>query len=136
MILEATQLLNNACIHHNNSKSYIPIYKQTHKNHPCSIWTAESLQNFEWLTNLSLALCKEYTYRYNKTHKCEEIINKLSNDPSKLNMKDIGQTEFKLCMPDEYKIVGNAVESYRKYYINEKAHIAKWKNRPIPYWWK
>ena len=35
-------------------------------------------------------------------------------------------------MPDECKI-GDAVESYREYYIKEKKHFSKWKNRKIPH---
>jgi hypothetical protein len=40
-----------------------------------------------------------------------------------------------LAMPDQYK-TSCPVESYRNYYINEKNHIAEWKNRDIPYWFE
>ena len=132
MILESTQLLNNALIA--NDSTYIPVYKQTHKNHPASLWTAESLQNFEWLNDLALALCVEYTYRYGKTHKCQSILEQFNSTLSKSKMSNIGMTPFIKCMPDQYK-VDDVVESYRNYYKGDKAYIAKWTKRNVPDWW-
>ena len=133
MILESTQLLNNALIA--NDDSYVPVYKQTHKNHPASLWTAQSLQNFEWLNDLALALCKEYTYRYGKTHKCQAILERFHTSVSKLKIPNIGLTPFAKCMPNQYK-VEDPVASYRNYYRADKAYIAKWTKRSVPDWWK
>ena len=130
MVLETTQLLNNALI--KNVIDYNPVYKQTHKSHPASIWASESRENFEWLLNLGFALCKEYTFRYEKIHKCQSIIESFSN--YKDNIPNNGLTPFVKCMPDQYK-VDDVVESYRNYYRNDKAYIANWKNRNIPEWW-
>lgn len=132
MILETTQLLNNALIV--GSPGYNPVYRQTHKNHPCSIWAAESVANFEWLTSLGLALCEEYTYRYSKIHKCQPIIQQFSSLASTLTLPQVGLTPYKLCMPDQYK-VSDPVESYRNYYRGDKAYIAKWSKREQPKWW-
>ena len=130
MVLETTQLLNNALI--KNVIDYNPVYKQTHKSHPASIWASESKENFEWLLNLGFALCKEYTFRYEKIHKCQSIIESFYN--YKDNIPSNGLTPFVKCMPDQYK-VDDPVESYRNYYRNDKAYIANWKNRNIPEWW-
>lgn len=130
MILETTQLLNNARFKHNPSLS--PIYKPTHINHPCSIWASETRSNFNWLTNLGLALCKEYTLRYNKRHKCHDIIEFFSE--SDMYLPDGNLTPFAQCMPDQYKHK-NAVEAYRNYYRGEKRDIAKWTTRSTPDWW-
>jgi hypothetical protein len=132
MILETTQLLNNGMIA--GVADYDPVYKQTHKNHPCSIWVSESVDNFEWLTELGLALCDEYTFRYSKIHKCQSIIQGFSRDIGKLTLPKIGLTPYKLCMPDQYK-VDDPVESYRNYYRGDKAYIAKWSKRSQPSWW-
>jgi hypothetical protein len=132
MILETTQLLNNALIVHN--ESYEPIYRQTHKNHPASLWASVSLENFEWLTKLGLALCDEYTYRYGKIHKCQSLLQGFRASPSKLKMPNVGLTPFAKCMPDQYK-VADTVESYRNYYRGDKAYIAKWTKRSVPEWW-
>lgn len=130
MILETTQLLNNALIAHD--KSYIPVYRPTHKNHPCSLWTSESRDNFTWLLQLGLSLCSEYTYRYDKIHKCQSILTQFSTLTHKISAGPL--TPFKLCMPAIYHRA-DAVESYRLYYKKEKSHIAQWSKRETPYWW-
>lgn len=132
MILETTQLLNNALIA--NDKNYQPVYRQTHKNHPCSLWTAASRSNFDWLVELGLALSSEYTYRYGKTHKCESIIRSFKIGDSRLEIPDEGLTTFAKCMPDAYK-VDDPIQSYRNYYKADKAYIAKWSKRETPTWW-
>lgn len=68
MIVESFQLMSNA-MWKNGSIGY---YKQTHLNHPCSIWTAESRANYQWLLRHAQELLRLYTLRYKRTHKCEE----------------------------------------------------------------
>lgn len=129
MILEQVQIL---CSVHWVNDNPAP-YRLTHKNHPCSIWARESLSNYLYLCELTLELCKEYTYRYGKIHKTQQVLNWcIENKP---NIQDIGFTTPALAMPDQYK-TSCPVESYRNYYINEKNHIAEWKNRDIPYWFE
>jgi hypothetical protein len=78
-----------------------------------------------------LELCKEYTYRYGKRHKSQDVIEWcLTNKP---NISDTEFTEPPKAMPDEYK-VNNIIESYRNYYIGAKKDFAKWKNRDVPEW--
>lgn len=133
MILESTQLLNNALIKHD--ASYVPVYKQTHKNHPASIWSAESVANFDWLIGMSLSLSNEYTFRYGKRHKCQSIIEGFRDSSSRLKIPSGDMTPFKLCMPEIYH-TDDAVRSYRLYYKGDKSDIAKWTKREIPNWWK
>ena len=46
-------------------------------------------------------------------------------------------TQFAQAMPDQYTTDEMLpVNAYRNYYINEKRHIAHWKNRSIPDWWQ
>ena len=61
MILETTQLLCSAhyMANENNTPIYTPCYKLTHKNHPSSIWTRESKENYKWLCELGKELCKD-----------------------------------------------------------------------------
>lgn len=131
MPLETAQLL--CSVHHIiKSNEKIP-YKLTHKNHPSSIWARESLDNYLWLVDLGLALCKEYTYRYERIHKCEVVI-KWCKDHIP-NITSTGLTKIRLAMPDEYKDA-DPVKAYRNYYIKEKKHLFTWKNREIPDWIK
>ena len=106
-------------------------YKLSHKNHPCSIWSRESLSNYFYLCDLGLELCREYTYRYGKRHKSQEIIEWcIINKP---NIVDKGFTDPPKAMPDEYK-VDSVIESYRNYYIGAKSSFTTWRNRSKPEW--
>ena len=110
------------------------VWKTAYKNHPCSVWVRDSLENYIFLNKLGLALCKEYSFRYKKIHKNEEILQRLSKPPLKLESK--GLTAFAQAMPDIYKVKSNPVEAYRNYYIGEKQHIANWKFRNDPHWFQ
>jgi hypothetical protein len=105
-------------------------YLPTMENHPCTIWARQSLDNYEWLYCLSLALNDEYGYRYGKSHKSvDEVILKLPE----INLPRIGLTPFAQAMPDYCKM-DNAVDAYRKYYHDEKDHIWGWRDRDMPGW--
>jgi hypothetical protein len=106
-------------------------YKLSHKNHPCCIWVRTSMSNYLYLCELGLELCYEYTYRYGKRHKSQDVIEWcVINKP---NIPDIGFTEPPKAMPDEFK-VKDVVESYRNYYRGPKSKFATWKGRNIPDW--
>ena len=111
--------------------------KLTHKNHPSAVWTRTSLSNYNWLLELTKELCKEYTFRYEKIHKCEtEYLQTLEDN--KPDIKDIGLTLPNQAMPDTYKIETNniedVVEAYRQYYFyeNKTKSIVGIDNVPIP----
>lgn len=130
MILETAQLL---CGVHWTLSKEAP-YKLSHKNHPCSIWVRSSLENYLWLCELGLELCQEFEYRYEKTHKSKPVIEWcLINKP---NIPDIPFEEPPQAMPEQYKVIGNSTKAYRNYYVGEKSHFCKWKNRNTPRWFK
>ena len=141
MILESAQLL---CTTHHyfdsdprpETHKHIKFYKKTHVNHPCSIWTRKSLANYNWLAQHALALCSEYTYRYNKQHKSYDIIVLCSLFyPTDIDV-NMWLTEPALAMPDEYKSE-DPVESYRRYYKECKRNTIqmRWTKREPPKWW-
>ena len=127
MILETAQML---CAAH-------PIgtapYKATHLKHPCTLWVARSIDNYEWLLTHGYALCREYTARYGKRHKTQDVLDWLAEH--KPSIPSIGLTPFAQVMPDEYKDT-DVVVAYRKYYIGAKANIACWNHSSKPSWWK
>lgn len=115
------------------------LYSATHINHPSAVWCRQSKANYLWLANLNLALCEEYTYRYGKTHKCEStglVYVLLKNVPN--NISDNPFTQPTPAMPDNLKVTGDAISSYRQYYINNKTHLASWQgkvnSRNVPEW--
>ena len=130
MILETAQLLCG--VHHVTAQvtDQVP-YKLSHKNHPCAIWTRESLSNYLYLCELGLALCDEYTHRYGKRHKSLQVILWCINNRPNISDKEF--TEPAKAMPEEYK-VKSVVDSYRNYYRGAKSGFTTWKNRDIPKW--
>jgi len=109
-------------------------YAITHVNHPCTVWTRESLTNFNWLLDCTKYMCEEFTYRYGGKHSVEFIIDWMYENPP--NLKDIGLTEFAQAMPDVYKS-DSATEAYRKYYAFKTTYMkVHWKLEDrIPNWW-
>lgn len=112
------------------------LYKATHINHPSAKWARNSRNNYEFLFQLWVNLLNEYTYRYGKVHKSSRLIDLLSYVPNRIN--DGIFTPPWRAMPDEYKIDKSepdyTVKSYRAYYIGQKSHMFKWKNRSVPDW--
>ena len=112
------------------------LYSATHINHPSAIWVRKTHQNYMWLAELLEMLCGEYTHRYEKTHKVERdgLMQLLKNEfPRNIPLGPF--TQPTPAMPDEVKIAGDSIKSYRNYYINNKAHLASWKNRSTPGWY-
>tara|TARA_B100000085_G_C18361531_1_gene438530 strand:- start:47 stop:604 length:558 start_codon:yes stop_codon:yes gene_type:complete len=113
------------------------ISKCGHHKHPCQVWLQESADNYDWLFEFMLELCKEYTYRYGKTHMVEKKSYLYKDAPK--NLPRIGLTPFKIAIQhqdikDKFAIHKNVVKAYREYYILYKKHIAKWTKRQIPNW--
>ena len=104
-------------------------YKPTHANHPCTVWARASTANYAWLWQLGVALSQEYTYRYNRTHKCQAIIESLSEPPKTVPVGP--RTPFAQAMPPECQHA-DAVLAYQQYYAAHKQHLAAWKFRPKP----
>ena len=117
-----------------DSRDYT-LYKATHINHPSAVWVRKSAQNYMWLAEMLEVLCGEYTYRYGKVHKVERdgLMQLLKNEFPK-NLPIAPFTEPTPAMPDDVKVSGDSIKSYRNYYINNKAHLANWKKRQVPEW--
>jgi hypothetical protein len=100
------------------------LMKATHINHPSAIWCRETNENYTWLYHLWFHLCEEYTYRYGKIHACARLRDYLYYCPQNIPSGSFfGPTP---AMPDEVKIPGDSLASYRNYYINNKKHLASW----------
>lgn len=132
MITEHTQLLSSAV----RLTGIDAGFRISHINHPCNIWVRKSLSNWEYLYKLNEYLHEEWRYRYNhssyKYHKSYEIMKSLP----KPNIKDIGLTDF-VCSIDKTLIISNdPIENHRHYYIKKKQHLANWKKRNVPSWWR
>jgi hypothetical protein len=102
-----------------------------YRNHPCTQWTAASIQSYMWLCELTFKMCGEYTKRYGRKHACEEICRwYASNRPE---LPAIGIAPFAQAMPEDCKSP-DAVKAYRDYYKKYKARFAKWAHSERPPW--
>ena len=108
------------------------MYKATHINHPSAVWCRQSVENYLWLVEHFHALLDEYTYRYNKRHKCHDMLYTLQSPP--LQLKAWDATPMICAMPDEYQTSTDPVENYRNYYRVGKVNLHKWTGRPAPDW--
>ncbi len=134
MVLESAQLLCSV---------YEPgtaPYNRTHYNHPCAIWARASLDNYEWLLDHADALCAEYTYRYDKRHKSQDIIEWCRDtflysfdDNLPFSTLPADRTPFAQAMPEQYRH-SNPVIAYRRYYKEVKADLLTYTKRPMPEW--
>jgi len=129
MLTESTQILST-CLQYYGFEAP---YRKTHVNHPCCKWVRQSLLNYQWLWKLTDELGKEYTYRYGKQHKTQDILTWLFLNKPKIKKGEL--TEFVQAMPDYCKR-SDPVMAYRAYYCEEKQRMLTWKKRNVPTWVK
>lgn len=115
----------------NDSRDGI-LYSATHINHPSAIWVRQSDTNYKWLYSLFIELMSEYTHRYGKTHATDRLADVLKTPPKNIPQGQF--TEPTPAMPDEYKVAGDSVQSYKNYYLGDKKRMFSWKNRETPSW--
>ena len=148
MIVESCQLLST---HDRLNGLEESRYKITHVNHPCRKCLT-NIYNYIWLQYHLFALCKEYTYRFGKIHKSQELLEKywLRSDTDELythkvdfleNYYELLQcTSFPQAMSIEFKNnsinIFDVVKAYRQYYHFKKEHLKRFNytKRNIPEW--
>ena len=132
MVLEYAQLLSTAHRVLDGDNAPLDLYKIAHKNHPSTIWVRSSKQHYDWLFRLFRKLTIEYGIRYGRIHNSWKKLNRYLEFAPK-NIKDKGWTAPPQCMPDHCK-EKDTIQAYRKYYLLEKNHFAKWKYSEEPEW--
>lgn len=112
------------------------IYAPTHLNHPAVEWARESRGCYDWLWRLGAALADEYTFRYRKLHATRHVLRTLERPPPGLPAGE--HSEPPLVMPEEFFVTASgyadAVDSYRKYYLEGKRHLLTYTRRAPPSW--
>ena len=132
MILESTQMLSTA--HHicGTIHNLSDLYRPAYANHPCTRWARQTSGNYQWLLRHAQELSREYSRRYRKVHKSDQLINGvLQHNPCPVGRR----TAFAQAMPDQYKVKGDSVKAYRDYYRLEKtkAFVMTWTTpRSVP----
>ena len=109
------------------------LMKASHINHPSAVWCRINLSNYHWLYVMWTHLLDEYTYRYGKIHACARLKDTLRFPPTKISVGEFFPPTP--AMPDDVKVPGDSLASYRNYYNKNKTHLADWKKRPAPSWY-
>ena len=108
-------------------------YRTAHgafRNHPCTQWAAANQYNLAWLIAHGIALCNEYTARYNKRHTCyDPIIQAVAiydlcfDDSVSQSYRKV--THFTRAMPESIKFdtTIDTITAYKQY-LNTKPWLA------------
>ncbi len=108
-------------------------YRTAHgafRNHPCTQWAAANQYNLAWLIAHGIALCNEYTARYNKRHTCyDPIIQAVAiydlcfDDSVSHAYRKV--TSFTRAMPESIKFdtTIDTITAYKRY-LNTKPWLA------------
>jgi len=73
MLLETAQLLSSA-INIRTGSVQRGLYRNTHVNHPCAVWTRSSRRAFMWMLVHGFSLADEYAYRYNTRRRDKSLL--------------------------------------------------------------
>ena len=107
-------------------------YRTSHgafRNHPCTQWAAATRYNLAWLIKHGLALCDEYTARYNKVHTCQDVIQQAERIYRSIFSDTIDAyhevTDFTRAMPEDIKFdtTIDTITAYKRY-LNTKPWLA------------
>ena len=141
MVLESAQIVSTAMIQRG---FHIPgLYRQTHPNHPCTRWAAESNHNILWVCELAIELesirqaVKNCDY-----HSSSEVI-KLVHDFIRYEFPcatSTAHTPFIFAGPAIISIrPGTVIDHYQQYYrrkhnnwLLDKGAGMTYKGRPVP----
>ena len=100
------------------------------RNHPCTQWAAANQYNLAWLIVHGLALCAEYTARYDKVHACYKpmlestiIYNNCFDDDLSQAYRKVAS--FTRAMPEDikYDTTITTIQAYIKY-LNTKPWLS------------
>jgi hypothetical protein len=137
MIVETAQVLSTVL--HLKGETVAGLYRATHRSHPCTLWAAERWSNFRWAVKLGLALCAEYTERYGKRHKTQDLLEALEvwsrrgGSDTRIAFQFVGPDDCQVREGDTEFL--DVVESYRKLYrLKDRKMAMVWPAGRRPEW--
>lgn len=142
-ILDGIQTLGKSKSGKRNVKLYVHpehddlLYKAVHHNHPCTVWTMETSENYKWHYEHFVSLCDEYKYRYGREHESFRKLKDILKNPPKNISKTNQLTQFPLAMNSnpECMFRDDPVKSYRMFYQTKQDRFNMlWQPREVPEW--
>ena len=120
---------------HPDSNLESVLYRVAHRAHPCTVWSMQSNNNYNWHYAHFIALCDEYKYRYGKTHLTDTKLREILKTPPR-NIPVGHLTPQPLAMKSNPEcMLSCVVESYRAYYQTKQDRFKMvWSKRNVPDW--
>lgn len=140
MILETAQLLSTAYRHlwlADGQAPHADLYKETHTNHPCSVWARKSAHNYRWLVDYFKALHDEWLYRGHTEHTSyRKLYNTFAAPANAIMFHTIDTVtfDFDCSNVDE---AGSLASRYRTCLFNKWINDSRkpnWEKRGMPDW--
>jgi len=130
MLLESAQMLCTAL--DLRGFGFPDMYRPTHQGHPCTVWAAETLTNYEWLASHAFSLSEEYSCRTGKVHASHGTIEHCFALREGIPEGEL--TDFPNCTPHKDM---PTLPAYRLTMIEKwesDVRIPVWSHREPPYW--
>lgn len=114
--------------------------KGAFRNHPCTVWASKTYENLAWLITHGIALCEEYTRRYNKQHSCLTGIREaelIFKEKTGLDLSiHKNASNFVRAMPDDLKLDDtiSTPKAYQIYIVSKIWTIKNYKDNNRPNW--
>src|SRR5690606_8999379 len=99
--------------------------------HPATLWVCASLDHWDWLARHAEAIFDEYERRFGASPRPRAALAYMRAHPPVWLPR--GWRDPPQCMPDEFR-QASAVEAYRAYYREAKAHLHRWTDAEPPPW--
>jgi len=142
MLVETGQLLSTAyrrLFTTTDQRILDTLYKETHANHPCSVWARKNIYNYSWLLEYFHALHREYYHRKNTTHLTWRRLHKVLEEAIEgidLN-PEANPVEFTFdcssVFDDKLTIFSKYKECLRNKWLHD-LRTPRWRNREKPEW--
>jgi hypothetical protein len=89
--------------------------KGAFRNHPCTQWAAETVDNAYWLIKHGMNICDEFQLRYGKPHSCYNTLLEAYYLFPRGKITEV--TPFARAMPEEWKFDDtiDTFEAYKRY---------------------
>jgi hypothetical protein len=122
---------------HPDEKMESILYKAVHMYHPCTVWTMQSSNNYNWHYIHFIALCDEYKYRYGKTHATDTLLrDALAKLPKNIPVGYLTQQPLAMKSNPEC-MFEDVVKSYRAFYQTKQGRFKMaWTGREVPQWFQ
>lgn len=137
MALETAQLLSGA-VRLTMPAHADGVYRLSHENHPCAKWTRQSLHNFLWLYDHGIALCEEYSHRFERRHKSQDVI-QLCYEHLPVFGACLDDIPLAFTFNSSGWIVGDVFHSYRLCMMHKWLSLdtikPRWTHRDRPSWY-